>query len=59
MDKLHKFATNSEPGLKSHVSKKHKKEEEVDKNIYLKQCDLCDCNFNNRKEMRKHIRTHS
>ena len=54
-----KFATNSEPGLKSHISKKHKKEEEVDKYIYPKQCDLGDFICNNSKELRKHMRTHS
>ena len=45
--------------MKSHISKKHKKEEEVDKYIYPKQCDLGDFICNNSKELRKHMRTHS
>ena len=53
------FVTNSETVLKSHMTKKHKTEKVVDDNIYPKQCSLCEKVYNNSKELKKHMRTHS
>ena len=54
-----KFETNSEAGLKSHISKKHKKEKDNDNITFPKQCDLCDKIVNTSKDMKNHLRTHS
>ena len=54
-----KFVTNSETALKSHMTKKHKKEKFVDDSIYPKQCSLCEKVYKNSKELKKHMRTHS
>ena len=54
-----KFETNSETGLKSHISKKHKKVIEIDDNGFSKRCSLCDNILANSKDMKKHMRTHS
>ena len=54
-----KFSTNSEGGLKSHVSKKHKKVKDNVAITFPQQCDLCDEMLNSSKEMKIHQRTHS
>ena len=50
------FKANSENGLKIHVKKKHTA---VDTEIYPRFCHLCEENFNDVKEMKKHPLTHS
>ena len=50
------FKTNSENGLKIHVTKKHTA---VDTDIYPRSCHLCEDKFNDVKEMKKHLLTHS
>ena len=51
-----KFITNSETGLKSHISKKHKKKIE---SVFCQKCNLCDKELNSTKEIKKHMITHS
>ena len=53
------FSTNSENGLKTHVTKKHKEQKQNIKETFPKQCSLCDLIFKSKKEMSKHVRTHS
>ena len=53
------FSTNSENGLKTHVTKKHKEKTENVEKTFPKQCSLCNLVFKNKKEMSKQIRTHS
>ena len=53
------FSTTSENGLKTHVTRKHKNPQDNTQDIFPKQCSLCDQNVNNKKEMKKHMRTHS
>ena len=50
------FKTNSESGLKIHVKKKHTA---VEKEIYPRSCHLCEEKFDDVKEMKKHLLTHS
>ena len=50
------FSTTSESGLKIHVKKKHTS---VDKETYPRSCHLCDETFDDSKEMKKHLLTHS
>ena len=53
------FSTNSEAGLKSHTSKKHKKVKDNAEIVFPKQCTLCDEILKNNKEKKIHMRTHS
>jgi hypothetical protein len=43
------FSTNSENGLKTHNTKKHKDQKENSEEIFPKQCSLCDLLLNNNK----------
>ena len=49
------FEASSERGLQSHVGRKHKAENKK----YPSTCDLCDFEFKNEKEMKKHMYSHS
>ena len=54
------FASSTEQGLKSHNTKKHKsKNQTVEKLNFPKSCDLCEEELKYRREMTKHMRTHS
>ena len=53
------FSTISENGLKTHNTKKHKDKIQISEDIFPKQCSVCDLLLNNKKEMAKHMRTHS
>ena len=53
------FATNSENGLKTHVTRKHKNQIEITENKFPQQCSLCDEILNNLRDLKKHLRTHS
>ena len=53
------FATNSEPGLKGHMSKKHKDQSEIVETNFPQQCSLCEKYLDSCKELKKHMRTHS
>ena len=48
------FSTNSENGLKLHVTKKHEEKTENVEETFPKQCSLCNLVFKNKKEMSKH-----
>ena len=49
------FVSGSERGLKSHKGRKHKAEN----SNFPRTCELCDFEFENIKEMRKHMLSHS
>jgi uncharacterized Zn-finger protein len=53
------FSTSSESGLKTHVRKKHSDQKESIENNFPQQCTLCDLIFNDKNQMKKHMRTHS
>ena len=53
------FSSSSEHGLKTHTRKKHKSQKEFAENISSQQCTFCDLVFNDEREMKKHMRTHS
>ena len=49
------FETNSEHGLKIHTARKHTV---INENSSLK-CELCDQEFEKKKDLKQHIKTHS
>ena len=49
------FATNSEPGLKGHMSKKHKDQSEIVEKSFPQQCSLCDKCLDSCKELQKQM----
>ena len=53
------FVTNSENGLKTHVTKKHKDKIEMNEKNFPQQCSLCDETLDNLRDLKKHMRTHS
>ena len=50
------FQTQSEKGLKTHMTRKHTDTTNIK---YPKKCDLCEKEYGNASELRKHLRTHS
>ena len=52
-----KFSTSSEHGLKTHMTKKHKKKEVI--KSFPHQCTLCDEVLKDLKEYKKHMSMHS
>ena len=50
------FETDSEKGLKTHTTRKHTI---LANGNYPKTCDLCEKQFTNVSEMKKHMKTHS
>ena len=52
------FETNSETGLKTHTSKKHKQEKDNGETAFPQQCKLCDKILKSNKEKKIHMRTH-
>ena len=60
-EKIHKcakctFTSNSEQGVKTHVSRKHKQETAES---FPQTCNFCETVFKNKKEMRVHLKKHS
>ena len=54
------FMSESEQGLKTHISRKHKSENKKEENLdYPRSCELCEKEIKNIKEMKKHLKTHS
>ena len=54
------FASITKQGLKSHFTKKHKSKNQTCENLnFPKSCDLCEEELKSRREMIKHMRTHS
>ena len=50
------FQTVSQHGLKVHIKRKHIS---TNNEKYPRKCELCDQQFENNKEMKKHMKTHS
>ena len=50
------FETNSEKGLKTHLTRKHTI---ISTTGYPKICELCEKKFNNSNDFKKHMKTHS
>ena len=53
------FSSISEAGLKSHIGKKHKDTTVSDMKEFPQQCSFCDLILNDKKQLKKHMRTHS
>ena len=53
------FVTNSEQGLKTHISKKHRDQIEINGKDFPQQCRLCEKTLKDLRELKKHMRTHS
>ena len=52
------FVTNSEQGLKTHISKKHRDQIEINGKDFPQQCRLCEKTLKDLRELKKHMRTH-
>ena len=53
------YSTNSEIGLKTHVTKKHKSIKYITTNNFPHQCSLCDSILKDKTTLKKHMLSHS
>ena len=50
------FKTTSKSGLKTHTKRKHT---EITTEKFPRKCDMCESTFENAKELKRHMKTHS
>ena len=50
------FKTTSKSGLKTHTKRKHT---EITQDKFPRKCDMCELTFENAKELKRHMKTHS